>query len=158
MIMNQNNGNQQLDMFRRRCKHQTWNYHVLDDGILLAVCTWEEIIRNSPEMFCSTTENRNQRTTGRKWHCNIHLPPFHQKYVTILNIYATNNRTTNEAKKKARTERKISKSIATLENTNTILINWWNNQTEDYHHLLQMVTAAMKLKDAYSLEGKLWPI
>ena len=23
--------------------------------------------------------------------------------------------------------------------------------------LLQMVTAAMKLKDAYSLEGKLWP-
>ena len=23
---------------------------------------------------------------------------------------------------------------------------------------LQMVTAAMKLKDAYSLEGKLWPI
>ena len=24
--------------------------------------------------------------------------------------------------------------------------------------LLQMVTAAMKLKDAYSLEGKLWPI
>ena len=24
--------------------------------------------------------------------------------------------------------------------------------------ILQMVTAAMKLKDAYSLEGKLWPI
>ena len=24
--------------------------------------------------------------------------------------------------------------------------------------LLQMITAAMKLKDAYSLEGKLWPI
>ena len=24
--------------------------------------------------------------------------------------------------------------------------------------LLQMVTAAMKLKDTYSLEGKLWPI
>lgn len=74
-------------------------------------------------MFCSTTENRNQRTTGRKWHCNIYLPPFHQKYVTIRNIYATNNRTTNEAKKKVRTERKISKFIATLENTNTILIN-----------------------------------
>lgn len=37
-------------------------------------------------------------------------------------------------KKKVRTERKISKSIATLENTNTILINWWNKQTENYHH------------------------
>ena len=46
-----------------------------------------------------------------------------QEDTAIINIYATNNRTTNEAKKKARTERKISKSIATLENTNTILIN-----------------------------------
>ena len=57
-------------------------------------------------MFCSTTENRNQRTTGRKWHCNIYLPPFHQKYVTIQNIYATNNRTINEAKKKKKLELK----------------------------------------------------
>ena len=134
MIMNQNNGNQQLEMFKRRWKYQTRNYHILDDYILLAVCTWEQIIRNSSEMFCSTTENRNQRTTGRKWHCNIYLPPFHQKYVTILNVYVTNNRTTNEAEKEARAERKISKSIATLEYSNTILSNWWNNQIENYHH------------------------
>ena len=42
--------------------------------------------------------------------------------------------------------------------------NRWGKQWKQYQTLffwapksLQMVTAAMKLKDAYSLEGKLWP-
>ena len=30
-------------------------------------------------------------------------------------------------------------------------------QIEIFRYALQMVTAAMKLKDTYSLEGKLWP-
>ena len=39
---------------------------------------------------------------------------------------------------------------------------WWNSGNSDRlvfwaPKSLQMVTAAMKLKDAYSLEGKLWP-
>ena len=33
----------------------------------------------------------------------------------------------------------------------------WQNLFWGGSKLLQMVTAAMKLKDAYSLEGKLWP-
>ena len=32
-----------------------------------------------------------------------------------------------------------------------------NIQMVMVNHLIQMVIAAMKLKDAYSLEGKLWP-
>ena len=43
-------------------------------------------------------------------------------------------------------------------------ITWWGNNGNSVRLLffwapksLQMVTAAMKLKDAYSLEGKLWP-
>ena len=35
--------------------------------------------------------------------------------------------------------------------------NRWGNSVRLYFFGLQMVTAAMKLKDAYSLEGKLWP-
>ena len=33
----------------------------------------------------------------------------------------------------------------------------WQTLFWGAHKSLQMVTAAMKLKDAYSLEGKLWP-
>ena len=46
-------------------------------------------------------------------------------------------------------------------------ITWWQVDGKQWKHgetlffgapkSLQMVTAAMKLKDAYSLEGKLWP-
>ena len=38
--------------------------------------------------------------------------------------------------------------------TGSVFIFFWGGAPES----LQMVTAAMKLKDAYSLEGKLWPI
>ena len=40
---------------------------------------------------------------------------------------------------------------------------WWNNGNSERIYFggapksLQMMIAAMKLKDAYSLEGKLWP-
>ena len=42
------------------------------------------------------------------------------------------------------------------------ITSWWiDEETSDFifrgPESLQMVTAAMKLKDAYSLEGKLWP-
>ena len=36
-------------------------------------------------------------------------------------------------------------------------ITSWEIDGETVETSLQMVTAAMKLKDAYSLEGKLWP-
>ena len=44
----------------------------------------------------------------------------------------------------------------------TQLIDWTANYLKKKNYTfgtnqLQMVTAAMKLKDAYSLEGKLWP-
>ena len=41
-----------------------------------------------------------------------------------------------------------------------ILLFWATDQQQQsyyYKDSLQMVIAAMKLKDAYSLEGKLWP-
>ena len=45
------------------------------------------------------------------------------------------------------------------------IVNWWENTGNSDRLLfswapksLQMVTAAIKLKDAYSLEEKLWPI
>ena len=37
------------------------------------------------------------------------------------------------------------------------LSNWTDQNSEFHSFKLQMVVAAMKLKDAYSLEEKLWP-
>ena len=44
-------------------------------------------------------------------------------------------------------------NVLLLDDFNTLILLLIN----DDYSTLQMVTAAMKLKDAYSLEGKLWP-
>ena len=57
----------------------------------------------------------------------------------------------------------IPPSIRVFSNESTLHTNRWGNSGNCVRlylgapKLLQMVTAAMKLKDTYSLEGKLWP-